>query len=387
MGLRHVLFVLCLLVTFQSVTGRDYRTQALRAAAAKLGLEQQIEQAASGTASILTTPDGWNVSVRISDDGRVEHIGLPLFNDAMRQQQPSPVYDCVEYAALDRNMLHSENDLLLQKIQLFNGSWQTVGDVRPTDRCSVGLRYGKVYQVTWSRNGQEMVNMAVPIDYELLLGANRRELEQHLADEIVRQHVKRPPYHLAEELLQRTAEEGIYVLPGDTFLIRGLTRNTYYTKAILSQQVDSTTYEEERMHILIDPRHPAETMANLLMSTDPQLPDAVVTLQLQLSSYAKKTVSFTWRQWSSYCEKQGCTSYYIYDNTQNSVVKGYVLMHNKALGYNHLLAVTCTNDDLVSDVPSFSGKAYLFIPNVEASKLFKSEDGLKYNKKNFTSNE
>ena len=53
----------------------------------------------------------------------------------------------------------------------------------------------------------------------------------------------------------------------------------------------------------------------------------------------------------------------------------------------HLLALTCTDDDLVSDIPSFSGKAYLFIPNVEASKLFKSEDGLTYNKKNFTSNE
>lgn len=368
-GFRQILVVLSLLVISQDVTSREYRTQALRTAAVKLGLEEQIEQIAPGTTSIFAAQNDQTVAVRISDENKVEHIGLPLFNEVMRQQQPSPVYDCVEYAALDRNLLHTENDLLLQKIQLFTGSWQTVSAILPTDECSIGFRYEKVYQVTWTRDGEVIVNMAVPVDYELLMNSSRRELEQNLANDVVKQHVKCFPYHLAEELLQCTEKEGIYVLPGDSFLIKGLTRNTYYTKAVVSQQVDSAAYEEERMSILVDSNYPAETMANLLMSTDPQLPDAAMSLELQLSSNARKTISLTLRQWLSYCDKQGCRAYFIYDDTENAVAKGYLLMRNKGMGYNHLLSLSCTTDELASDTPLFKGKAYLFIPNVEASKL------------------
>ena len=58
-------------------------------------------------------------------------------------------------------------------------------------------------------------------------------------------------------------------------------------------------------------------------------------------------------------------------------------MHNESMGYNHLLVLSCRKEDLTSEIPLFTGRALLFIPNVEASKLFGSEDNLKHNKKNF----
>lgn len=381
--LRQMFIALCLLVIPQSIISMDYRTQALRAASVTLNLEQDINRCVIGQTSTIILPSGQAIVVRIDEDGMVEHIGIPLFSDFIRQKKPSPVYDCIEYAVLDRCLIHTENDLLLQKIQLLKGSWQTVCDILPTDECMIDNWNEKVYQVTWRRNGMEIVNLKLPVDYELLYISSRRELEKIFADEVERQHVKRFPYHLVEELLQRKENDDIYVLPGESFLIKGLTRNTYYRKSLVVQRVDTITFEEERMGILIDKDYPAETMANLLVSTDPQLPDAAMQLELQMSSNEKRTVHVTLRQWLSYCESQGCIPYYIFDESDDSRAKAYLLMRNKTMGYNHLILLTCLIDDLVSDVPSFTGKAYLFIPNVEASQLFGSEDNLKANKKQF----
>lgn len=382
-SIRHIAFVLCLLAIPLSIAGREYRTQTLRTAAMKLGIEQQIGGAVSGTTSIINNETGQNITIRINDEGIVEHIGLQLFNSMMRQQNPLPIYDCIEYAALDYCLIHSENDLLLQKIRLFKGSWQTVCDIQPTDNCSILLRNEKAYQVIWERNGAEIVKMAVPVDYELLMISNRRELEQIFTNEVEKQRVKYTPYHLVEELLQPTEKDGVYVLPGESFMLKGLTQNTYYKKDVVSQQVDAITYEEERMSILVDSNYPAETMANLLMSNDPSLPNATMRLDFQLSSYAKKSVSVTLRQWISYCEDQGCIPYFIFDDSDGTTAKGYLLMRNQSMAYNHLLSLSCSMNDLINDTPMFTGKAYLFIPNVEASRLFGSEDNLKTNKKRF----
>ena len=373
----------CLLAIPQGVAGRGYRTVALQKAASVLGIERQIDAADKGTIIQIQTDACKTVAVRIDEQGRVVHIGIPLFSDYMRQQKPSPVYDCLEYAALDRNVILSENDLQLQKIQFFKGSWSTIMDVMPTDACSVGLLNEKYYQVIWSRNGYEQVNLVLPLDYELLSNSSRRELESNLVREVGNQLVKRPSFYLSEELLQRSGKDNVYVLPGETVLMKGLTRNTYYRTSVVSQQVGDATYEEERMSILVDRDFPAETMANLLVSANPQLPDAAMRLDVQLSNYSKETMNVTLRQWTSYCEDQGCKAYFVFDDSEGTVVKGYLLMHNEAMGYNHLLTLTCHKNDLTSEIPLFTGKALLFIPNVEASKLFGSEDNIKTNKKKF----
>ena len=375
--------VCCLLALPQGVAAREYRTVALQKAALVLGIEQQIDNAGRATTTQIQTSAGNTVAVRLDDRGRVMHIGIPLFSTDMRYQKPSPVYDCLEYAALDRNIILSENDLQLQKIQFFKGSWATLMDVVPTDACSIGTLNTKFYQVKWSRNGVEIVNLVVPIDYELLSNSSRRELETNLVREMGNQHVRRPSFQLSEELLQRSGKDNIYVLPGESFLMKGLTRSTYYRMSVVSQQVGDATYEEERMSILVDRDYPAETMANLLVSADPQLPDASMRLDVQHSNYTKETMNVTLRQWTSYCEDQGCKAYFIFDQVEGSSVKGYLLMHNESMGYNHLLVLSCRKEDLTSEIPLFTGRALLFIPNVEASKLFGSEDNLKHNKKNF----
>lgn len=291
-----MLCIVCMLLAVpQGIVGREYRTTLLRQAAATLGIERQIAKADKDATTQIVTPSGTTVSVRIDGNGMVEHIGLPLFHSAMRKQTPSPVYDCLEYAALDRHVIHTENDLLLQKIKFYKGSWQALLDIQPTDACSITNQSDKYYQLVWSRNGRETVNVVVPIDYELLSVSNRREIEKNFVHNVTR-------YHAA-------------------------------SKAALSKDID------------------------------PQLAKADLHLDMSLSSYARKTISVTLRQWISYCESQGCTTSIKYDDSDEAVIKGYVLSRNDAMGYHHLLELTWTMEDLSQSSPKIKGKALLFIPN------------------------
>lgn len=291
-----MLCIVCFLLALpQGIASMEYRTSLLHQAAATLGIERQIAKAGKGITTRIVTPSGTAVIVRINRNGRVEHIGLPLFNTVMRQQTPSPVYDCLEYAALDRHVIHTENDLLLQKIKFYKGSWQTLLDIQSTDACSITNQSDKYYQLIWSRNGRETVNVVVPIDYELLSVCNRREIEKDFVQEVAR-------YHAA-------------------------------LKGALSKDID------------------------------PQLAKADLHLDMSLSSYARKSISVTLRQWISYCESQGCTTSIKYDDSDESVIKGYVLSRNDAMGYHHLLELSWTMEELSKSSPKIKGKALLFIPN------------------------
>jgi hypothetical protein len=183
------MLVVCLLLTVPlGIVSREYRTSLLRQAAFTLGIERQIAKAGKGITTQIITTSGTTVIVRIDSNGMVEHIGVPLFNAVMRKNTPSPVYDCIEYAALDRSAIHTENDLLLQKIKFHKGSWQTLLSTKPTDACTITNQSDKYYQLAWHRNGREIVNMVVPIDYELLSISSRRELEKNFTHGVSHYH-------------------------------------------------------------------------------------------------------------------------------------------------------------------------------------------------------
>ena len=120
-----------------------------------------------------------DLTIRTSDDGTIEHIGIPLFNDEMRKLLPSPIYDYLEFALLDHKYHINENTLQQQKIRFFNGSWADLEKIRPSDRCTIDNRDDKWYIVKWERERLDYLAVVVPIDYELLANSTRKEMEQN----------------------------------------------------------------------------------------------------------------------------------------------------------------------------------------------------------------
>lgn len=265
-----------------------------------------------------------DLTIRTSDDGTIEHIGIPLFNDEMRRLLPSPIYDYLEFALLDHKYHINENILQQQKIRFFNGSWTDLEKIRPSDRCTIENRDDKWYIVRWERVRQDNLAVVVPIDYELLANSTRKEIEQDFSRHLKQYHPKRDRSEGSASILKGTV--------------------------------------------------PQETLSNILMASNVPI-KATLNLELLYAGFRKETMTISLSQWMGFCRSEGCTPYYIYEGAKDDQASAMLLMYNRSEGYAHLLHLHAAISQLEAPEQTYQGKVYMFIPTSNVADLFTKATG------------
>lgn len=259
-----------------------------------------------------------DLTIRTSDDGIIEHIGIPLFNDEMRKLLPSPIYDYLEFALLDYKYHISENTLQQQKIRFFNGSWADLEKIRPSDRCTIDNRDDKWYIVKWDRERQDYLAVVVPIDYELLANSTRKEMEHNFC-------------RLLKQFKPKSdRSEGSVILKASA---------------------------------------PQETLSNILLSSNDSV-QVMLNMDLLYAGFHKETVFVSLSQWMGFCSSVGCTPYYVYEGTKGDLASAMLLMYNRSEGYAHLLHLYAPISQLETKEQTYQGKVYMFIPTNNVADLF-----------------
>lgn len=372
MRYRNLLFLLAVAAFCGSVSAQTYQASHLREAAALLGIDGQTAALPPQSSSTLDAGNGQRLTVRTDKNGQVEHIGIPLFNPQMRTLMPSPIYDYLEFALLDHKYHISKNTLQQQRVVFSQGSWATLETIQETDECSIDNIDGKFYAVAWSRNAQPLVSLRIPINYELLANSSRREMESNFVRDLKAYRPPHPqqPAPVDNKSLKKYGTEGLYVLPGNSYLLPAINRNTYYKDNIRREKVKNIIYEEVETLLLFDARYPRESLANLLLTTAPQLPDASVGLEFIYDDYRRETVNVTLRQLLSFCQDKGCTPYYIYEDTKDDTATALLVLHNTGEGYDHIVYLRCSLASLADNMPDIKAKIYLYTPSNNVTKLF-----------------
>ena len=366
-----MMFLLLHLFTFLPLNSfaQAYQTRLLQTMAERLNLTEQLSDT---MLTQLSAADGRLINVRF-DDGRVCHLGIPLFSNEMRTLMPSPIYDYLEQALLDRLYHISDNTLSLQKIKFFTGSWQSLESIHPTDICNISNLEGKQYVVSWVRGSEEIASLTIPINYELLANSSRKEMEETFvrnlkAHRTTIHHL--PPTTQIESQLIDFGKDSLLMLQGPSYLRPFITRSTYYRMQSVTEREDTIAYEEIQPVLVVDRRYPQETMANLLLNG---YGDCQLKLEIQRSDYRRETVNVSLKQWQSFCEKEGCTPYFAFEDVYAQEAAGMVIMHNAAKGYDHLLYLQCPLSTMDSGHPLMTGKLYLYLPNNNILNLFAEE--------------
>lgn len=259
-----------------------------------------------------------DLTIRTSDDGTIEHIGIPLFNDEMRKLLPSPIYDYLEFALLDHKYHINENTLQQQKIRFFNGSWADLEKIRPSDRCTIDNRDDKWYIVKWERERLDYLAVVVPIDYELLANSTRKEMEQNFG-----------------RLLKQFKPK--------------------------SDRCEGS--------VLLKVSSPQETLSNILLSSSDSV-QVMLNMDLLYAGFRKETVIVSLSQWIGFCSSEGCTPYYIYEGAKGDLASAMLLMYNRSEGYAHLLHLHAAISQLEAKEQTYLGKVYMFIPTNNVADLF-----------------
>ena len=381
-SLPRILVQIVVFCSVMSLSAQNYKSDRLKRAADILGLYISADSIMPDSVLMKKAKDGRDVYLRIDQMGTVEQIGIPLFNDVMRILQPSPVYDFLDFAVLNWKYKVTQNQLYLSKVIFKKGSWETLLNGKLNEcQCVIENREDKLYIVNWQRDGKDIATIGVAVEYERLDTDTRRNMERDglkglgtFTPNIKRETV---PF-VKEEELSIYGTEGLFVLPGKSYIIDLLNQNVYYKLTTVTEALDTVINNKPTIMnldavlpvVVNDQEFPAESFANLMMCDNESVPEVSVELDFHLSNYHREKMSMPLSRLKAFCRQQGCGLFFACDMVKDGNVRGVMFASNLPKGYNHLFSLRTSIDQFGVDSPKVSADVYLYIPPVEKSKLF-----------------
>lgn len=365
-----------------SLSAQNYKNDRLKRTADILGLQVSADSIMPDTLWQEKAKDGRCVYLRTDPMGTVEQIGIPLFNDVMRILQPSPVYDFLDFAVLNWKYKVTQNQLYLSKLIFKKGSWDTLlKEKLNACQCTIENRDDKLYIVNWQRDGKDVATIGIPVEYELLNNDTRRNMERDFLKELeaFNPNIKRKPASIvSENELSIYGTEGLFVLPGKSYIIDLLNQNVYYKLTTVTEAIDTVINNKPVIMnldavlpvVVNDSGFPAETFANLMMCDNESVPEVTVELDFHLSNYHREKMNMPLSRLKAFCRQQGCGLFFACDMVKEGKLRGVMFASNLPKGYNHLFSLRTSIDQFGKDSPKVSADVYLYIPPVEKSKLF-----------------
>ena len=335
---HRILYIICSLVIAISATAQiNFRTAELQRLYQVLAIDQTKLQ------------DGYNLQtikdmqiVVVIKNNTITHIGQKMFSEDVRRIDNPPIFDFLEryflqlkYPPTGRTAQTLARD---DQFKFLVGSIKTVNDILPSDGFSYSYD-NHTYLVHWKRNGQSLLSVSFPVEYELISGENKIEAENNLMTDVKNTVIP--------EQCKKTVTSSYY----------------------LNKNISSKLYYQKGKLILSD-RHPAESIANMMLSY--QMPGAFDVNITQVSYGFRKTI-FTapLHQWIAFCQNSGCQLYVGIENIDTSeAIRAVVFAVNEAENYNHVLTVDVPFELIRIQRGTIEAKLYPYVPTHNVRNLF-----------------
>lgn len=201
-------------------------------------------------------------------------------------------------------------------------------------------------------------------------GRGRGEAEDRLIEQIRKSDGRRSTaFEIQEERLSPYGEE-LFVLPGQTYQNREITRNVYLD-ASLSPVWDLS--------------HPSESIANLFLFPSGIYGDVEMEMTVLKHEYGEKEVlEVQVGQALAAFEQEGCLPYWGIERMEGGKLEGALFLYNPWEGYDHVLKIECSPEEIISGAGIVKARASLYIPannvdNLHAPYVKKTdEEKIKY---------
>ncbi len=290
------------------------------------------------------------LTIRKNPYGEVEHIGMKLFSDAMRQKSPSPTYDFIERFLLEVNMAKGEerDRLLMQNFITFNiGSPVTALSLDTLMDYEEEKLPNTRYRSTWKKNGKEVLQMMYAMNWQMLSGCSIDELEKNFEKRILRHN------------MQKT----------DTLPLRG----TY----VISPLIKNDLYVSEKgmkapsgRKYVFNIENLSRSAANMLLVEE--LP-INVELKMAINRYdfITDTLTVPLHKYMNFCmTEEGCKPYFGLKSIKNNEIKGVLFFVNSNGGFMHMLSVTLHTDVIKKARGTIRAKLLPYIPLYNVKKEY-----------------
>lgn len=319
-------------------TGR-YGTQKLAAMAVKLGIDGGVDTLHAGIYCGYADYKGLPLTV-VKRGGKVENIGLSIFNKSMREQMPSPVYNFIERYVLDimlegKSGIQISEQLKTDRVTFEKGTIDILTELFADTLITVSIinHEEQAYTVEWLRDGEILCRMFFPSNYELLHGSMMIENEERLHYDIL--HSESQVLEIASPPFDEVKKYGnLYIRDFGYNSIESMRNCRYYSMTRNSAHKDSL------LVLVCSERYPLESVANLFSTTDIDN-DYVVDVKQLKYNFRSDSYTVKLSQLIGYCLGEGCKPYFgviSYDD-ESGAIDAVVEMRNHQEAYEHLLRV------------------------------------------------
>lgn len=257
----------------------------------------------------------------------------------------------------DQSTISLQQKMRDDKFILLSGDIHNLDKIDSTCECSV-LRYeDKAYEVIWKKENTILLRVAFPVQYELLLGLTKKEIEPQLDSLIWSSDTCDSAVEDIHDL--DSVSPTIYQVNGGEHFaaIKALTTNRYVQRDTVGV-----------MQYVVDTNYMDYTISNIFQKKATR--DYVIQVSQNLYGFEKKHFTTSLHRWIDYCNAANLKSYVAIEAETEDMYKVFVLAENKTLNYNHVLLVYVPKDFLNNPTAIFNASVNAFIPTHNVANLY-----------------
>lgn len=355
------IWLLCHVVLTGMAQDMKFRAKYLENAARHLRLDR-LDTLNIGCSTFHN--NGLPLTVIKGKDSTIVHIGYSLFAPALRKEHPSPVYNYIEYAMLDQKCHFTENPLVYKDLKFITGNWKVMETICDTTAFEIGVVRNRFYDIVWTPENAERIEIVFPINYERLSLVNRRELEQTIIDGIKKFRLDTTDRPVMSENELKVNENGIKYKKGQTYLASEINNNIYFSTSDSLETV-----------ILYSSQHPVETLGNLCVAADIMDTDDMIDLTFIKYDYTQEHARVKMSDFIGYMKSEGCTPYWGTEHIGDDKIEGALFLYDKDKGYDHVLKVEARVEELGTGNSIITATAYLLSPTTNVKDLHYQYEG------------
>ncbi len=286
-----------------------------------------------------------------------------LFSDEIKRDFPSVVYDFLERYLYETDSLQQKGVDVTQKlhddkVMFMAGSASTARKISPSTPFSMKNVESKYYQVGWTdTKGKALLTMAFPMQYELLWGKPKVQLEQTLKDEIAgaKEFVVVKP---KQDDMEVQTDSCLMSKPVENYYVKSLNTATYFCK------------QGDQLQPVFDSSDKWHSAANLFLGCIAQAD--LYNIYVEQNVYGFKKIPYTMKlsQWLAYCQAMKLKMFFTVEEEREDGLKALLIAQSDDLKFNHMLSVVIPDDFVTNPKAMLKATLNAYIPTQNVKNLY-----------------
>lgn len=287
-----------------------------------------------------------------------------LFGPEVKAECPSVVYDFLERYLYEIDSLQRRGEFVNQrlrddKVVFLTGSASSARRISKDMLFSVRTTEDMYYETVWTDTlGNVVLDLAFPMQFELLLGKPKAEIELDFKSTLAEDH----PYIVQRLPLDELIAQDDSVMmsnPVSNYYVESLNTATYYAKS--DNGDTSAIYSDD------DKWHSA---ANLFQGCIEGISDYNLFVEQNIYGFRKIRYMVPLQNWLAYCQAMKLNVYFAVEEEREDGLKGLLIAQSKELGFNHMMSVIIPNDFVTDKKTTIKAVLNAYIPTQNVKNLY-----------------